>query len=230
MSDYLPPGMPSRADVDSMARILRIMNGETVEPEPVRMHGGQTVNNPIVVTQGPTSADTAAMAKILEAFRGATEDTAVSLREEAARSPRMQEAMATVATPTGAIIDKWEVRARVQESASSGKQRKIYDVMNPRTREVVAEKLVIYEAAFAIVRLLNKGHAANSSRVQEVLTLEETFHRNRQDAARFKQRFERCKSLGEKEAGDVFEARYQRARAEALVAHDQVKSILESIR
>lgn len=230
MSDFLPPGMPSRADVDSMARILRIMNGETVAPEPVRMANGQTVQAPIYVTQGPTAADTAAMAKILESFRSVTEEAHVSLREEATRSPRLQEAMATVETPTGVIIDKWEVRARVQESASSGKQRKIYDVVNPRTREVVAEKLVIYEAAFAIVRLLNKGLSASSGRVQEVLNLEETFHRNRQDAARFKQRFERCKSLGEKEAGDVFEARYQRARAEALVAHDQIKSLLESIR
>jgi hypothetical protein len=102
--------------------------------------------------------------------------------------------------------------------------------MNPMTKRVVAENLVILEAAHAIVKYLNKGLTFESTKIQEVIELEETFNRNRIDAARFKQRYERCMQLKETEAGDIFASRYQRARAQALAAQDEISGILESIR
>src|SRR5690606_26061927 len=121
----------------------------------------------------------------------------------------------------------WQVRAKMLEGSKS---RKEYSVVHSESKQKIAEKLIVYEAAHAIVRLLNRGHDFESRKIQEVIDLEEQYFRNRQDAARFKQRFDRCIELGEQAAADVFEARYQTARANALAAQDQIKSLNESIR
>jgi hypothetical protein len=240
MSGYIPG--PSGQDINEMQRLIDIMNGNSGGyaaqggPSSPQQQITETRRNPnapmSLPPAGPGPADTEAMRKVLESFYGAAGDAVSTLAEEAANDyqhPHLQEAMETRVTDHGVAIGKWEVRVRVQENAT-GQSRKLYDVLNPATREVVAEKLVVYEAAHAIVRFLNKGLNVNNGKVQEVLELEEKFHRTRQEAARFKQRFDRCVQLGEKEAADVFEARYQTARAHALVASDQIKSILDSIR
>lgn len=240
MTNFIPG--PSSQDITAMQRLIDVMNGNAggyhaqggpATPSAPVQRSPQPANAPVMLPPpGPTGADTEAMRKVLESFYSAAGDAVDTLTESAANTfhhPHLQEAMETRLTETGVAIGRWEVRVRVEENAQ-GRQRKLYDVINPSTHEVVAEKLVVYEAAHAIVRFLNKGLNSNHSKVQEVLELEETFHRTRSEAARFKQRFDRCVQLGEKEAADVFEARYQTARAHALVASDQIKSILDSIR
>lgn len=234
MNGYIPG--PSGQDVNEMQRLIDIMNGNggaaSSSPQQVT-ESRRNPNAPMAIPPaGPGPADTEAMRKVLESFYGAAGDAVSTLAEESQNDyqhPHLQEAMQTRAVENGVVIGKWEVRQRIQEG-TNGAQRKLYDVVNPATQETVASKLVVYEAAHAVVRFLNKGLNVNHGKVQEVLELEEKFHRTRQEAARFKQRFDRCVQLGEKEAADVFESRYQTARAHALVANDQIKSILESIR
>jgi hypothetical protein len=240
------PMLPSSQDISEMKRLRDIMNGSVPAVRDNVLHGqysgGSTQRQSMYERRAPVVAppvipiggiagreDVDAMRQILEKFHQAAGDTAEVLTEQAEFDVDIREAIQTKKTPNGAIIGKWEVRTSLEES-SSGKTRKLYTVANPSTREAVIENLVILEAARAIVRYLNKGLSFDHKKIQEVVELEETFNRNRKDAARFKQRYERCQQLKEKEAGDVFASRYQRARAQALSAQDQICSILESIR
>jgi hypothetical protein len=240
------PMIPSSQDISEMKRLREIMSGNmpAVRDDVIRGNysgGGSaprqnvSTRRPMVESYMPPIGGVAgreevdAMRRVLERFKEAAGETAEKLVEEASYNPQVREALQTRSTNTGAIIGKWEVKVSLEETAN-GKTRKLYSVMNPSSKKVVAENLVILEAAHAIVKYLNKGLTFESNKIQEVVELEETFNRNRIDAARFKQRYERCMQLKEKEAGDVFASRYQRARANALAAQDQICSILESIR
>jgi hypothetical protein len=241
------PMIPNSQDISEMKRLRDIMSGNVpaVRDDVIRGNysgGGNiprqntAVRRPIAESYNPMPIggvagreEVDAMRRVLERFKNAAGETAERLVEEATYNPEVREALQTRSTDTGAIIGKWEVKVSLEETAK-GKTRKLYSVMNPMTKRVVAENLVILEAAHAIVKYLNKGLTFESTKIQEVIELEETFNRNRIDAARFKQRYERCMQLKETEAGDIFASRYQRARAQALAAQDEISGILESIR
>lgn len=219
MNNY--PTGPSSQDVSDMQRLIDVMNGKS---DDVPMHRPAAAPTP---THVPTT-DTHAMKKILESFYGAAGDAITELVDSAAYDPRLNEALNTKRTDEGAIIGSWEVRVHLVES--NGSSRKVYDVLHPGSKTVLFNKLVIFEAAHAIVRYLNKGLAPDHVKIVEIADLEEMYRRNRQDAVIFKKRFDRCLELKEEAAAEVFEARHQKARAQAIAANDSIKTILDNIR
>jgi len=218
--NHYPTG-PSSQDVSDMQRLIDVMNGKS---DDVPMH------HPVAApaTTHVPATDTHAMKKILESFYGAAGDAITEMVDSSAYDPRLNEALNTKRTDEGAIIGSWEVRVHLVES--SGSTRKVYDVLHPGSKSVLFNKLVIFEAAHAIVRYLNKGLAPDHVKIVEIADLEEMYRRNRQDAVIFKKRFERCLELKEEAAAEVFEARHQKARAQAIAANDSIKTILDNIR
>lgn len=212
---------PTAQDVNEMQKLINLMNGNADEQtyEPVR----QSAPVPAVVT-----SDKDHMKKILEGFYGAAGEAITEVVRESTHDRRLQEAMQTHRTDEGAIIGSWEVRVKITES--NGAKRKMYDVLHPGTKSTLFSDLVIFEAAHAIVRYLNKGLHTTHNKIVEIADLEEIYRRNRQDAIIFKKRYERCLELKETAAGEVFEARYHKARAQAIVANDSIKTILDNIR
>jgi hypothetical protein len=221
---------PTNQDISEMQRLINAMNGleDNSYSAPIAPHAPRVAPQRVVDYSGPSAPDAADMKRIMEAFAGAAGDARESLREEATTSPRLREAMSTRRTDEGVQIGAWEVRVKMFETA--GGQRKAYDVFHAGSKDRLYEGLVIFEAAHAIVRYLNKGIPTDHAKITEIADLEETFRRNRQDAVTFKKRFERCTELKESAAAEVFEARWQRARAQAIVANDQIKTILDNIR
>ncbi|MNK29869.1 hypothetical protein D3C87_482720 [compost metagenome] len=217
---------PSTQDVSEMQKLINLMNGQAESTyEPIRESAPVTV--PAVASGNP---DAAAMKKILENFYGAAGEAISEVVRESTHDRRLQEAMQTHRTDEGAIIGSWEVRVKITESAKNGAKVKMYDVLHPGTKSILFSDLVIFEAAHAIVRYLNKGLPTTHNKIVEIADLEEIYRRNRQDAIIFKKRYERCLELKEQAAGEVFEARYQKARAQAIVANDSIKTILDNIR
>jgi hypothetical protein len=220
------PVGPSAEDVGNMKRLIELMNGG----------GDSYYEEPAPRTAAPARApsvsgnsDASDMKRILESFYGAAGSAVQDVIETSAHDRDLREAMITTRTPQGVAIGAWEVRARLTES-TTGPQRKIYDVLQAGSTEKLFDGLVIFEAAHAIVRYLNKGLGTTHPKITEIADLEETYRRNRQDAVIFKKRYERCLELKEMAAGEVFEARYHKARAQAIVANDSIKTILENIR
>jgi hypothetical protein len=214
---------PSSQDINEMRRLRAILNGtadnspNTSMKTPLQEHKAQTGNPDVDV-----------MADILRRFNTASGNVAGQLAEESINDSRLQEALETSVTKSGIVIGKWDVVSSLNESDSN--KHKNFDVRNATTKQTAYKNLTLIEAAHAVIRYLNKGMPISDPKINAVLELEEIYHRNRNDATRFKQRYNRCVELKEKQAAFVFADRFQVARANALVAHDQIKSILESIR
>lgn len=210
--------VPSKGEVNDMKEILLRLQGLSAD-QPVSSKPSESFTTSVNEKQD--------MKNILSKFYEASGQATNSIIEDAKYDSTLREALITHKTPDGVVIGSWEVRAKLSESESG---KKFYDVVNPDTSEVLFNNLVIFEAAHAIVRYLNKGLKPNHQKIEEIADLEEVFRRNRQDAAIFKKRYNRCIELKEAEAATVFNARYQKAKAQAIVANDQITTILQNIR
>lgn len=236
MTNSLIPMGPSQKDIQEMARLRAIMNGSNVpavqEPIQAQYTGGYEG------TQRPLNESRANMAPPAYYPGGGTSREEVdamktlltklnALSGDDVQAPRQQLSEAQTSLPSTVGSGPFEVLALIRES--NGKEVNRYSVVDNSRHDVVGD-LVMRDSATAIMKLMNKGLTLGSSRVQEVLELEEEYNRNRLDTARHKSRYQRSVELGETAAADVFKTRFNVAKANALAAQDQVKSILESLR
>lgn len=213
-----------RASIDAMANIMNLLNGAGGADLPVEttahMDIPMTPDMPEylyedaapVATRVPMSSpDIDAMKKILEAFHGVENSTL----NAAEKDSTLKEALQTERTPKGARIGSWEIVVKENKGV------KRYDVVSTDGKTVIASDLYLYEAAYGLVKELNKGSAINGKPVRDLLKLEEDFARNRDNAAHYKQR---AKTLREKDEfkAAVAEDRFDEAQRQALSAHDEI--------
>ena len=170
------------------------------------------------------------MKKILDKFRTATESATQTIMEDSKIDPKIRESLQTKILPNdqGSIVGSWEIKTSILETL--GTDKKYYTVTNTYTREVIAKELSLYESALCLVKLLNNGVKVSSVSLNEVRQLDEQYNRNRLDAMRFSKLFKRSMGLKQEDAASIFNSRYQTARANALVAKEQISSIRDSVR
>lgn len=245
MNDLIPSNMPSARDIQEMARLRAIMNGTNVPavPQPQQAHysgGSAGTRQPMNESRGAPPApaympsfgtsreEVDAMKNIMNKLNHLNGDAPNESAFAQTNQPQ-QLALTEAAHFTQAPIASgpYQVLATIKESA--GREVNRYHVVDAGRRDVVSD-LTLKESATTIMKLLNKGLTLESARVQEVVELEEEFTRNRLDTGRHKQRYQRAVDLGETAAADVFKTRFNVAKANALAAQDQIKSILESLR
>jgi hypothetical protein len=197
--------MIDRKEIDDMARILKVM--DNLPDEPVNA----IVEEAATVTRTPLSdPDIDAMRNIL-----------MRMNEAASEGPvvdvELKEALQTVPTPKGARIGSWEIV--VHELSDD---ERAYDVVNVRTGEPIATKLGLYEAARGLVRRLNEGVSITDKRVRDLLSLEEQYVRNRNDASFFRQHSEKMREKGEEVKAAIAEDRFDDSQRKAIEAHDRI--------
>lgn len=218
----------SRESVDAMTRILSIMNGDAPPaPAPARAPSRQGVPSAMPIYNsppiGPSDSDKQQMAEILARFHAATDGSVKRLVTESRRDPSLREALdiELVTGSPAARIGNWKIAAVEQGN------RKTYDVTRADdSGERIAQDLTLYEAALALVRMLNQGKAINSSIVLELLRDEQTYASALHDAVLFKRRLNEDRDSKRKQ---VFEARYSEARARAVQARERIKKRVADI-
>lgn len=217
------PGVPSSAEVDAMKRAMAAVHGNVPAVHETQAHysGGsqgrarinESVATPYMPSFGTSAEDVQQMKNLLERLEQ------INGGGEQAQPQNLSEGRRIAG---GA----YHVSECIVEA--NGQEKQAFNVGDGS--QVVAEALSIKEAAEAVAMLLNKGEQLNGQKVQEVLTLEETYYRNRIEAGTVKARYQRAVQLGESEAAEVFKSRFNKVKAEALLASDQIKSIRASIR
>lgn len=232
-NDLIPSNMPSARDIQEMARLRAIMEGTNVpavqQPQQAFYTGGsqplrENHTTHYSPSMGTSREDIDAMKNILTKLNSLSgEETVMEQTAPSATKTYLNEGAAVQKSSPGSF----EVLISLKES--NGKETKSYNVVDGNRRDVVSN-LRLQETAQAIMKLMNKGLDLNSTRVQEVLELEEEFNRNRLETAKHKARYTRSMELNETAAAEVFKTRFNVAKANALVAQDQIKSILESLR
>lgn len=204
-----------RASIDDMARLMRLMNGETDLPQTTgRISAPHTSSAP----KGDPEVE--AMKVILERLNQASGEVVERLYEEAEHDHELGEALATDTTEHGARIGGWEIRVN---EVGIGDRR--YDVVNAVTKEPIAKDLFLYEAAYGLVKHLNQGVTINDRRVRHLLRIEEEFVRNRTDAASHKRRRDRLNDQGDEVGAAIAEDRFDESKRRAIIARDRLQHL-----
>jgi hypothetical protein len=240
MNDLIPTG-PSQRDIAEMARLRAIMNGTNVPavPQPQQAHysgGSAGTQRPLHESRAPSAPaymptfgtsreEVDAMKNILNKLNHLSGDD--RSMEQVVATPRQPLVETSSFTQPQLGSGPFEVLAIIKES--NGKEVNRYSVVDANRRDVVGG-LTLRETATAIMKLMNKGLALESTRVQEVINLEEDYNRNRLQTASHRQRYQRSMELGETAAAQVFKDRFNVAKANALAAQDEIKSIADSLR
>lgn len=160
------------------------------------------------------------MKSLLTKLNSMGESAASSVASSARYNRELTEAIHTTRKPDRVVFDnKYEIRI-VEEDA-----KKRFDVVDTYG-VVIASELFLYESAYAIVKLLNKGIPALDPRIRQIVGFEEQYGSFRSDAARFKKRH----AISESAQKDIYAAKYQKARDNALEAKHQVQEILKRLR
>jgi hypothetical protein len=151
------------------------------------------------------------MKKIMESLHAVQ----ANVKTAAESDPVLREALVTEKTPRGARIGMWEIV--VNEGAS-----KSYDVVSIDGNMVIARDLMVYEAAYGIARRLNEGLAINNYQIRDLLTLEESYAKSRNDAVSYQQRAKKFRDKGEDLRASVAEDRLDEAARQARVEHERI--------
>lgn len=195
--------MIDASSVSDMQKIMDAMNVGSGMTETF-----SSMSESIETTRAPSTASSAeidAMRMILESFYASDKPM----------DPELKLAIQTEKTEDGARIGSWEIIVK------DGNPRR-YDVVHAMTREPIAKDLMVYEAAYGIVRHLNEGVPINDGRVADLLKLESDYSHSLIDAKVFKEREKTARQKGDHVRADVMEDRLSDAERKAEDAHDRI--------
>ncbi len=116
----------------------------------------------------------------------------------------------------GIIANTWEVK-------KIGKNN--YSILCPGTKKVLAKDIVMYEVAFNVAYLLNKGFLISSANITEILKHHDTFSQKFQEAVFCKQRRVEYIKAGDWAMYDIVSAKYHQAKLIAYTARQTLKKL-----
>ena len=175
----------------------------------------------------PSTEDVNAMKKVLEAFNNVGTSVINEVKSESRNNPEIHDLYQTAMTGKVKIGNVYEIRVREIESLRGNK--KVYDIYNAATNDCISDDLFLYEAAYAIVKYLNKGYNLLSNEIRNVSRLEQEYASCRTDAGMFKVRLN--ESIKKQDAGkaQLYQTRYNTAKDKALSAKAELIKIAETL-
>ena len=239
------PLPPSRAEIQEMERLSRILNGERPAPTATTLttSAGAPDPNAMILQKGPTTADVSDMAKIMQRFSGATgvksfknlhdvESTAAStvrtLVNESQTQSELREALRTSETDSGICIGAWEISKHVQK-AENAKPQPVYRVHNVNTGQKIKASFLIAESAHAVVKLLNNGADVTHPTIREIAKYEIEYRKYRKMALEEKNNYQRAKNRNKEFKMNLYEAKFDAAKSKALLVRERIININHQI-
>lgn len=220
-------------EIEEMARIRRILNGEysnemesvahSVITEHQTSYGDETYINDNVRELGTVSDSAGDMKEILRRFNQGASMSVARLSENEDTDRDFHTALVTEKTKDGVQMGSWEIKVYEDDN------NKTYDICNVTTSEAIARDLTLYESALAITKMLNKNMGINHRQIMEVLTLEDNYARARTEAALFKRKSRRMNESQNQLEACVADDRYREARGIAIKNRDKIVSICRTI-
>lgn len=211
--------MINRAEIDHMARLRDIMNGNTSTPMPQATNTGS--NSPNVGMPKDTVNINDDMKNILTKMYEASGET------ERLQKNVLTEEAATQPTITKRMVNERSYFVKVGLKPCS-KTRRTYSVMNEDFKEPFKD-IQLFESAYLIAEYLNEGRSLSDVRISNIVDLEEDYKVAVKECVFFKDKIKRCKQLNESEAGSVFEKKFKISKAKAESVHESIKARLASL-
>lgn len=190
--------MPDNNSISEMSRLMDIMNGKVSKTENF---------------QQSTSAKTDSMKKILESFYSVSENAIKSGKE----FTETKEAYLTEQTATGVKIGPWYIDCFKQSNLRT------YNIREENSDNYLIQDLVLYEAAYALVKAMLKNENMNSTLVTSILRFESDYSKSLNDAIHHKHALSSA-SLSETRKA-VLEDRYEAAKYNAALAKHRIQEL-----
>ncbi len=113
----------------------------------------------------------------------------------------------------------------VREVNSLNSLKKVYDIKESETNEIIANDLFLYEAALGIVKFLNRGEPMLSKNIRDIINLENSYMRYRQDSVIFKNRIAENKNPAKRH---LYEDRLIESRNKAILIKQKLEEIVKN--
>ena len=216
--------------LNDMDNIMKAFNGEekvSISQNNDTQPNDAIKNDPLNSVPGMISEQEINM---MEKLINATDETKVEnitkkTVEQGENNKELYEALHTQKTDDGVRVGSWKIEQNIIENSN----KKIFNVIHVDTHEPIAKDLMLYEAAYALVKMFNKGYTITDGKVQEIVNLEERFSTSYSDASQFKKKSKQCFNKGNYNKGNMFEARFDKSRSSALKIKETIKNKLNNI-
>ena len=200
--------VPTKKDVNMMANLMKVMNGETV-----KLQEDTTSTNPnhVDISPGVKRADVDAMAKIMRGFSEATTSVAHKVKKTITESTK---------TEKGVKVGAFSVEKNKEER---------YDILDTRSNSVLFEDIQLYETVCCIANHLNEGKTINSPEIMEIIRINALFERNYTTAIQHKHSYQVAKRATNEGRMDIAQARFSQSKHEAGKYKRKISNLYENI-
>ena len=202
--------IPSPKDVNMMANLMKVMNGETVKLSEASSQSNNS-EQPVDISPGVKRADVDAMAKIMKGFSEATTSVAHKVKKTITESTK---------TEKGVKVGAFSVEKNKEER---------YDILDTRSNSVLFEDIQLYETVCCIANHLNEGKTINSPEIMEIIRINALFERNYTTAIQHKHSYQVAKRATNEGRMDIAQARFSQSKHEAGKYKRKISNLYENI-
>ncbi len=205
---------PSKKDVDTMANIMKALNGDKsgIKQQVSTERQAKEDAGIIDTSPGVKTADIKAMENILKAFNNASNNVSQKVAQTINESKKIHR---------GVEVGSFTVEKNDDD---------LYDIRDNRSNDTLFEGVRLYETAYLLVKNLNSGRKINSPEITKIISTNAIFETYYYDAISHKRNYNNAKNRDDFAKMDIAEARFTRAKEEASLAKRQIKSLYESKR
>jgi|TARA_B110000263_G_scaffold77486_1_gene67655 hypothetical protein len=200
---------PTKKDIDLMANLMKVMNGQT--PTKLTETSEQGGTSPVDVTPGVKRSDIDAMSKIIKGFSEATTSVAHKVKNTITESTK---------TDKGVSVGAFSVEKNAENR---------YDILDTRSDSILFEDIQLYETVCCIANHLNEGKTINSSEIMEIIRINELFERHYSSAVQHKHSYQVAKRAVNEGRMDIAQARFSQSKHEAGRAKRKITNLYEII-
>jgi hypothetical protein len=202
--------IPSQKDVNMMANLMKVMNGESVKIEE-SISSDPNSPRPVDISPGVKRADVDAMAKIMKGFSEATTSVAHKVKKTITESTK---------TEKGVKVGAFSVEKNKESR---------YDILDTRSDSILFEDIQLYETVCCIANHLNEGKTINSPEIMEIIRINQLFERNYTTAIQHKHSYQVAKRAVNEGRMDIAQARFSQSKHEAGKYKRKITNLYENI-
>jgi len=202
--------IPSQKDVNMMANLMKVMNGESVKIEE-SISSDPNSPRPVDISPGVKRADVDAMAKIMKGFSEATTSVAHKVKKTITESTK---------TEKGVKVGAFSVEKNKESR---------YDILDTRSDSILFEDIQLYETVCCIANHLNEGKTINSPEIMEIIRINQLFERNYTTAIQHKHSYQVAKRAVNEGRMDIAQARFSQSKHEAGKYKRKISNLYENI-
>ena len=201
--------VPTKKDVNMMANLMKVMNGEKVKLEEAQPQSDSS--HPVDISPGVKRADVDAMSKIMAGFNEATTSVAHKVKKTITESTK---------TEKGVKVGAFSVENNKEDR---------YDILDTRSDSVLFEDIQLYETVCCIANHLNEGKTINSQEIMEIIKINALFERNYTSAIQHKNSYQVAKRATNEGRMDIAQARFSQSKHEAGKYKRKITNLYENI-